>query len=78
MTQHSEAQIKSIGARVFDIFIGNQRVQENVDIFKEMNFKSGFNTYTELELKNGKLLFNKKEIKNAFRKDPNNPTKVTY
>jgi hypothetical protein len=70
ITKHSENMIKKSGKRVFDIYLGGQLVHQNVDVFKEMGFKSGFNTYTEFEVKGRNLLINGKEIKDLIYEKP--------
>ena len=55
ITKHSENMIKKANERIFNIFVGGELAHSNVDIYKEMGFKSGFNTYTQIKVKGNNL-----------------------
>lgn len=68
ITKHAEAATQKANTRIFNIFLAGELVHSNVDIFKEMGFKSGFNTYTEFEVRGSDVKIKGKEIKNVIFK----------
>jgi hypothetical protein len=70
ITKHSENMIQTVGKRVFSIYLAGELVHKNVDVFKEMGFKSGFNTYTEFQVKGSSVIIQGKEIKGAIVQKP--------
>lgn len=76
ITKHAENKVRASGQRVFDIMLGFKVVQEKVDVFQEMGFKSGHNTYTEIEIRNQKIFQNGKLVQNAVAKNFDGDLKV--
>ena len=70
--------MKKVGQREFKILIGDTVVQDKVDIFREMGYKSGFNTYSQFEYKNGKVYFESREVPGAIKVDSHQPRMVIY
>ena len=76
ITKHAENMVKGPGQRVFDILLGGKIVQERVDVFEEMGFKSGFNTYTEIEIRDGQIFYAGRKVENAVAKNFDGDKKV--
>ena len=51
-------------------------VQDKVDVFREMGYKSGHNTYTEIEIRNQLVFQNGKLLENAVAKNFDGDLKV--
>ena len=65
----SEVFFQSVGEKVFDVSLGKMTIIKNLDIFKEVGKATALDKYIEFKIKNGVVLVNGKEAKNAF--DPN-------
>jgi hypothetical protein len=70
ITKHAESLVQDPNKRVFNVYLGGKLVHSNVDLFKEMGFKSGFNTYVEFEVKGSSILVEGEEMKDViYRKN---------
>ena len=65
ITKHAEAAIEKPNQRIFNIFLAGELIHANVDVFKEMGFKSGYNTYAEFEVRGKGIKVKGKEMANV-------------
>ena len=66
LTKHAECMIQDVNKRVFNIYLAGVLIQSNVDPYKEMGCKSGYNTYIEFEVRGSSLIINGQKIENAL------------
>lgn len=58
----SEVYFNNPSEKIFNVFIGNTKILESVDVFDKVGKATAYDEYIEIEIKNGKVYVDKKTV----------------